>query len=472
MLDVLDFEYAININMTMTKVTKKIKQSLKRVLPSLFFFFFITSAVTKSQARNYLFSDLSHLSIEAICGKYDISQEKSFVVEYKSGIRKLKFEFHPVGKSVIRYFYPNGRLKMLAYVKEGELHGEAKTFFINGSIASIAFYKKGKLYGYALEYYQSGAKKMEVSFDDSIAVGVIKGYYEDSSIKFKSTPINENNVYKINFYSKYGKLVKEEEYFGDLRHGASIVYYSSGQMKQKAYFKNDKYEGPYFSYYQDEKIKESVLYVDGKKEGIFFNYYPNGAVKLKSEYEAGLLEGSSVGYYSNSAVAFRENMAKNKIIGKKITYSVSRAIESISYFSPYKATSTIYYSNGNIRLELIFHSINGSYKMKSFREDGSLKFKVSYANGNNAFIKLAYYQGEKKVFSDFRVIKKVSYKADSADKLNFTNLTDIVLASFKSSKPSKDKQYLLEIYDFLDHERAVLVNLLTTKSSKYYLTMK
>lgn len=123
--------------------------------------------------------------------------------------------------------------------------------------------------------------------------------------------------YRLRVISNEGNI--EEAYLEKqgMRHGQSLLYYSSGKKKMEHYYDNGILHGPVTFYSEEGNILSIVWYVRGKKQGKskrfyfsskpycvlrFYNdqphgkqeyFYENGKVKTLISYKHGVLEGKT-----------------------------------------------------------------------------------------------------------------------------------------------------------------------------------
>lgn len=106
-------------------------------------------------------------------------------------------------------YYNRGTIQNRGTLVDGLLHGEVRVYFKNGNIKQIANYQKGLLHGTWQEYYPNGAlvQRRQLANDEVVFQGssyYITGQLQDTMKRKKATAFD-----------------------------TSIVYYSSGKIKQQ-----------------------------------------------------------------------------------------------------------------------------------------------------------------------------------------------------------------------------------------------
>lgn len=99
-------------------------------------------------------------------------------------------------------------------------------------------------------------------------------------------------------YEMNGRIVKEEFYKDDKRHGARKDYDSEGRLKNLETYSEDKRNGKFIRYYKGGSTREVTHYKMGKRHGAYKKYYQNGNLEEEGQY----FEGNRMGewFYYNS----------------------------------------------------------------------------------------------------------------------------------------------------------------------------
>lgn len=105
----------------------------------------------------------------------------------------------------------------------------------------------------------------------------IGAYYKD--------PLGETNKHhgKWEYFDKEGKLLEVRNYYKDKLHGAVILKFPNGQVRQEGYFAMDLQDSVYRLWNESGKLEEEGYYKKGIPVGTWKYYYLNGSEKLVEE---------------------------------------------------------------------------------------------------------------------------------------------------------------------------------------------
>jgi antitoxin component YwqK of YwqJK toxin-antitoxin module len=84
--------------------------------------------------------------------------------------------------SIVRKYYPNGKLSSVVVFKNGMQHGDSKYYYSNGNMKYEVVFQNGKEHGEARHYYQNGKLYQVVPYTEGIIHGVRKKYYKNGGI--------------------------------------------------------------------------------------------------------------------------------------------------------------------------------------------------------------------------------------------------------------------------------------------------
>jgi antitoxin component YwqK of YwqJK toxin-antitoxin module len=85
-------------------------------------------------------------------------------------------------KDVGRSFYPSGKVRTEATVRNGLLDGPATMFYENGAKMSEANYRAGLLDGQSLSFYENGSKKAQPEYKDGTLHGWSWQWQENGAV--------------------------------------------------------------------------------------------------------------------------------------------------------------------------------------------------------------------------------------------------------------------------------------------------
>jgi len=85
-------------------------------------------------------------------------------------------------RDVGRSYYPSGKVKSEATVKNNVLDGPAVTYYESGRKMSEANYRAGVLDGKSTAWYESGARKAEAEYRDGVLDGTSTSWSESGAV--------------------------------------------------------------------------------------------------------------------------------------------------------------------------------------------------------------------------------------------------------------------------------------------------
>lgn len=140
-----------------------------------------------------------------------------------------------------------------------------------------------------LPEYRDDQLVEEGYYKDNQKVGVWKKYYENGSLEYELTFVNNRPS------------------------GYAIFYYKNGKISEEGVWKNNRWVGEYKYYHENGKLKYEWKYdVNGKRSGEQKYYYENGQLMIIGDWKEGKESGELKEYYSNGdirAVKFYNNGA-------------------------------------------------------------------------------------------------------------------------------------------------------------------
>ncbi|MGZ5037425.1 MAG: toxin-antitoxin system YwqK family antitoxin [Usitatibacter sp.] len=86
-------------------------------------------------------------------------------------------------KELGRSYYPSGKVRTEATVRNNVLDGPAVMYYENGGKMSEAHYRAGMLSGKSTSYYESGARKAEAEYRDGVLHGTSLSWSKDGTIE-------------------------------------------------------------------------------------------------------------------------------------------------------------------------------------------------------------------------------------------------------------------------------------------------
>ena len=93
---------------------------------------------------------------------------------------------------IIKEEFSDGRLKVMAYFKDGRANGLRKEYYDNGQLKEESFYKNGKIDGLFVSYFKNGLIEQEAYYKDGKIDGRWKLYDQKGIVQ------NEKYYYEGN----------------------------------------------------------------------------------------------------------------------------------------------------------------------------------------------------------------------------------------------------------------------------------
>ena len=119
---------------------------------------------------------------------------------------------------ISKYYYPNGKIKVIENYKDNLLNGESKYYYENGKISAEGNFINGLEEGEYKVYYENGQLRILENYSKGELNGPLFNYYENGDIKLKGQYVNGNlkNGDEINIVdltlNENGNLTSENEY--------------------------------------------------------------------------------------------------------------------------------------------------------------------------------------------------------------------------------------------------------------------
>ncbi|MBD3724354.1 MAG: hypothetical protein IE891_06125 [Flavobacteriaceae bacterium] len=177
----------------------------------------------------------------------------------------------------------------------------------------------GKRHGLWKGYHEKTKKlRYEGNFDHGKELGVFK-YYADNkentlmatrdfsqgdgscytvfydTKKFKVSEGNLVNKKPEGLWKYYhlnsDKVMTLENYKNGKLNGERYVYYTNGQIAEKAFYKNDRREGKYYKYAENGNLIEESIYKNGELHGKASFYDGEGNLLVLGEYKKNVKVG-------------------------------------------------------------------------------------------------------------------------------------------------------------------------------------
>ena len=247
-------------------------------------------------------------------------------------------------------WYPNGKLKIEAFVIEGTpdvsefaqmtwlFEGECRVFDEAGSLTATMPYTKGALEGTSLYYFSSGKLMKEAPYQNNALHGTVQvfneqsvcietslyhegvrdgrsiSYWDEGKLKAEET-YQKGRLMEAQYVNPQGSIVSRVEN-GCGRQAlfqegfvASLIEYRGGEVEGKVEAYNEK----------GQKVSTHCL-KDGMKTGEEWEYYLSGAPKLFLEWDQDVLQGTCKTWYESGILESQREMQNNKKHGLSLAW--------------------------------------------------------------------------------------------------------------------------------------------------------
>ena len=250
--------------------------------------------------------------------------------------------------------YPNGSVKEIGILKDGERDGLFKSYFDNGELYYEEFYINGKLNGpFKVYHYDRNRQKKLVQQVQKIVI-----YKDDKEISRKEFTYHGivgygNGRLHMEDTYKDGKPYSRDTYSYEAFYSSHTYTLSSGyriyksywnlnltQLRSEVHFSRAPssfewvfdgtwvFDGPSKSYYKNGAIKKEKIYKDDKRNGLFKSYYENGAIEEEKIYKDDRLDGLFKSYYKYTGKLKKEETYKNdRLIDSKEYYENGKEVK-------------------------------------------------------------------------------------------------------------------------------------------------
>lgn len=312
-----------------------------------------------------------------------------------------------------REWYPNGQLKIAAYVIEGTpdvsemgqmgwlFDKTSEVFDEQGNKIAVIPYSKGLLHGSSMYYFSTGELMKEIPYSKNEIHGTLRLYNKEGecleSLPFKN---GERDGLSTTYWTP-GKLKSEElyhegilaqaEYFDPK--GQLVSKIENGIGKQAIFqenflaslleYKNGKVEGEVQTFNSQGCLTSLYHLKDGMKTGEEWEYYPTTDgmkhPKLFLEWDQDIIQGVAKTWYDTGVIESQREMHNNKKHGLSFAWFKEGDLMLMeeyeddillkgSYYRKWEKTPTSKVENGKGVATL-------------FDKEGRLLRKISYEKG-------------------------------------------------------------------------------------------
>lgn len=193
--------------------------------------------------------------------------------------------------------------------------------------------ENGNRHGFWKQYYpETKQLRYEGTFQNGKEIGPFKFYCE--TCKKQPSVIkefnSENNIARVQYFSKDGKLLTE----GQMEDKNRIGTWKYFQKESDKILLTEEYldgvlHGEKITYYENGKVTEKANYVQGKLQGETIFYDNNGTLIKSLNYENGELHGIAKFYTSTGLIMIEGNYKNNKEYGVWKYYSEGNLVQEV-----------------------------------------------------------------------------------------------------------------------------------------------
>jgi antitoxin component YwqK of YwqJK toxin-antitoxin module len=333
--------------------------------------------------------------------QYKEGDAEGYYKTYYSGgqLRTEGWIKNGTGQGIWRNYHINGKVQREFYLRDDELNGPEKNYENDGRLDYINMYDQGMLVGLA-QYDTTGKTLQDKTFDKGNGTYSILYFNGNRGFEVELKNGKFNGPYTI--LSPDKKLLEKGNYLRGKKEGESITYYTNGQVRLKGTYKNGERDGLWVIYNEVGDIENETNYREGLMDGKD-KFYTGGLLRYETEYHddkkngkvilygesgkiAGVLyydEGYLTGYsYEGKEGKLRPStpVIKGTAIIKTTYADGAKAMEFNFVNNCYEGSQKIYFSNGTLAEDRMFHKddFNGPYLR--FNPDGSKLHESTYKN--------------------------------------------------------------------------------------------
>lgn len=314
--------------------------------------------------------------LEGVSKTYNYNGTLSGDYQYKNGAKEgLETQFHP-----------NGKIRSEGNYMNDEKYGEWREYEINGAISDKTFYQAGAKTGWSYIYFSNGKTYKKNKYTN----GMLSELHQCDT--------NGNVIDSAKITAGTGRMVLKgitgDRYYdggflNGLAHGKVTFFYPNGTKNVVYEYSSGYLNGDCFIYHPNGKIQRKYYMFYGDKEGKweYFNYFGE---KTKSfDYKDGINHGKNTFYYPDGKIETESEIFEDERHNLANYYAPNGEIREVRF---YKYGRLIGYSH---------LGKNGKLVDTIFTQNGDIKAKAFYANGNVSTkyeIKGGQYHGEFKIY--------------------------------------------------------------------------
>jgi antitoxin component YwqK of YwqJK toxin-antitoxin module len=274
---------------------------------------------------------------------------------------------------------------------------------------------------------ENGKLKYEGQFKDNIPTGTFKHYHSNGKLKAVSNYYLNGEATHTTLYSVEGVREAEGKYLHQQKDSIWKYYDISGEklVSQESYANNQKH-GAFITYNKDEKPLEITRFSKGKKDGRWEVYYPNGKPKLITKYNQGELDSTYTSYFEEGSKKIEGQFSNASREGNWFYYNANGSIQKQEMYKDGKLSKTVYwngtftnyytddvpketfsYENGKLNGDFIEYYFNGTWVKKQKTNDEGVMETYDVYEGQTMKSVCKYLEGLKVMCTTYKENGKV-----------------------------------------------------------------
>lgn len=350
----------------------------------------IQQGISYNYKRNGELSFITNYQDDKMNGLYEI---------YDNGIlNEISYYSNDTQNGPFTSYYPNGKIKLEGFIKDGELHNSKVAYRQNGQIQKITKYNEGDVI--STESFDL-TNKVEYIVDfkkQNGKISITDNCLTSSEFSLINGEYNGKYISKDNL----GSLIMEVEYKNDVRHNYSKYFSPFGTIQYERPYYSGKLHGIDKQYDLIGQLRLTDEYTFGKNNGKTIRFYKNG----KKMYEYTSFDGSNEGdyiYYNLEGDAILKIVYENNIPIKYYTLNSNGIFGEPIDISNESAQIISKYANGKLAIQFKIEKGNIDGKLIVQSKEGNPQYEVNYNKGVLEGNRLEYY-------SNGKIYKKENFK--------------------------------------------------------------
>ncbi|MCD4772726.1 MAG: hypothetical protein K8R41_05005 [Bacteroidales bacterium] len=345
---------------------------------------------------------------EGICKEYTKNERIITLFYYKKGFiidkeNINRFDQQNKKHGIWKYYYPDGKLKLVGKYKHGKKEGFFKEYSNVGDLAKAEKFTNGiiqenvaklKKLDVKKDYYKNGKVKIVASYKDGVPEGIRREYSEDGTIEnsyiFKNGVIIGKGIItkkgeRDGFWNEYfdnGDTKAKGNYNKDIKTGEWKYYHKNGKLEQDGNFEdNGKLTGKWRWYYKSGRLLREEFFSEGLSNSVLSEYNEHGSIITQGEYFEGLKNGFWTYKIGDNKEEGEYIDGKRNGIWKHYFNNGKKSFEGKFIDDNPNGLHTYFWDNGNKKDEGFYVMGKKDGEWVKYNYDGTVFMKIYYKNG-------------------------------------------------------------------------------------------